>query len=281
MSLPLTVKGLCKVYPGFTLEDVSFSLAPGRVTGFIGRNGAGKSTTLKALLNLVHPAAGEVRFFGLDPAREEYAVKQRIGFAGSAARFYPKKTVGELAAVTAGFYESWDEAAFRRCLDRFALDPAKRIEQLSEGMRVKLDLTVALSHHAELLILDEPTSGLDPVSRDELLELFLALRDEGVTLLFSTHIITDLEKCADDILYLQKGRLLFSGALEDFAAAYLLYEGPVTGEQRQAAVGHARSRRGENLLLRREDAALFPSEGLREPGLEEIMTHLEKEAETP
>ena len=159
MSLPLTVKGLCKVYPGFTLENVSFSLAPGRVTGFIGRNGAGKSTTLKALLNLVHPAAGEVRFFGLDLAREEYAVKQRIGFAGSAARFYPKKTVGELAAVTAGFYESWDEAAFRRCLDRFALDPAKRIEQLSEGMRVKLDLTVALSHHAELLILDEPTPG--------------------------------------------------------------------------------------------------------------------------
>ena len=281
MSLPLTVKGLCKVYPGFTLEDVSFSLAPGRVTGFIGRNGAGKSTTLKALLNLVHPAAGEVRFFGLDPAREEYAVKQRIGFAGSAARFYPKKTVGELAAVTAGFYESWDEAAFRRCLDRFALDPAKKIEQLSEGMRVKLDLTVALSHHAELLILDEPTSGLDPVSRDELLELFLALRDEGVTLLFSTHIITDLEKCADDILYLQKGRLLFAGAMEDFAAAYLLYEGPVTEEQRRAAVGHARSRRGESLLLRREDAGSFPAEGLRRPGLEEIMTHLEKEAETP
>ena len=282
MSEVLSVRGLCKEYPGFRLEDVGFSLAAGRVTGFIGRNGAGKTTTMKALLNLVHPTAGEIRFFGLDPTREEYAIRQRIGYAGGTNRFYPKKTVGELAAVTAGFYESWDGAEFQRCLDRFALDPQKKLEQLSEGMKQKLNLAVALSHRAELLILDEPTSGLDPVSRDELLEIFLDLRSEGVALFFSTHIITDLEKCADDIVYIQKGKLLFTGGMDEFAAAWLLCEGEAETEAQRAAVhGRSRSRRGASLLLRREDAALFPAEALREPGLEEIMTHLEKEAETP
>ena len=281
MNEVLSVKGLCKEYPGFTLDEVSFSLAAGRITGFIGRNGAGKTTTLKALLNLVHPSAGELRFFGLDPAREEFAIRQRIGWAGGTNRYYPKKTVGELAAVTGGFYENWDEAAFQRCLKRFALDPTKKLEQLSEGMKQKLNLAIALSHHAELLLLDEPTSGLDPVSRDELLEIFLDLKAEGVALFFSTHIITDLEKCADDIVYIQKGRLLFTGGMDEFAAAWLLCEGEAETEAQRAAVrGRSRSRRGETLLLRKEDAGLFPADTLRKPGLEEIMTHLEKEAES-
>ncbi len=212
----LEVKGLCKTYPGFCLDHVSFSVAAGSIMGFIGRNGAGKTTTLKSLLHIVHPDAGEVRFFGLDWAGHEREIKQRIGYAGGAVDFYKRKPIRVLADVTRGFYDNWDEAAYRRYMDAFSLDERKAPHQLSEGMRVKLSLTLALSHHAELLILDEPTSGLDPVSREELLDAFKFLKERGVAILFSTHITSDLEKCADHISYISKGKLLASEPMQDF-----------------------------------------------------------------
>ena len=212
----LEVQGLCKTYPGFQLRDVSFSVAPGSITGFIGRNGAGKTTTLKSLLHIVHPDAGDIRFFGLDLNDHESEIKQRIGFAGGATDFYKRKPIRALMEVTRSFYGNWDEAACRRWLEAFNLDENKTPRELSEGMRVKLSLTLALSHHAELLILDEPTSGLDPVSREELLDDFCFLRDKGVAILFSTHITSDLEKCADHISYISKGRLLASEEMQGF-----------------------------------------------------------------
>ncbi len=212
----LEVKGLCKTYPGFRLDNVSFSVAPGSIMGFIGRNGAGKTTTLKSLLHIVHPDAGEIRYFGLDLNEHEREIKQRIGYAGGAVDYYKRKPIRTLADVTRGFYDNWDEAAYKRYMDAFSLDERKSPSQLSEGMRVKLNLTLALSHHAELLILDEPTSGLDPVSREELLDAFTFLRDKGVAILFSTHITSDLEKCADHISYISKGRLLASEPMRGF-----------------------------------------------------------------
>lgn len=212
----LEVEGLCKTYPGFRLDGVSFSVAPGSIMGFIGRNGAGKTTTLKSLLHIVHPDAGSIRFFGLDLDAREQEIKQRIGYAGGAADFYKRKPIRTLAEVTRSFYDSWDEAEYRRYLEAFSLDEGKTPAQLSEGMRVKLSLTLALSHHAELLILDEPTSGLDPVSREELLDAFAFLKSRGVAILFSTHITSDLEKCADHISYISRGRLLASEPLPDF-----------------------------------------------------------------
>ena len=212
----LEVRGLRKTYPGFTLQDVSFSVAPGSIMGFIGRNGAGKTTTLKSLLHVVHPDAGEIRFFGLDLNEHEREIKQRVGYAGGAADFYKHKPIRVLTDVTRSFYDNWDDAACRRWLDAFSLDENKTPAQLSEGMRVKLSLTLALSHHAELLILDEPTSGLDPVSREELLDDFCFLRDKGVAILFSTHITSDLEKCADHISYISKGRLIASEPMRGF-----------------------------------------------------------------
>ncbi len=212
----LEVQGLCKTYPGFRLDSVSFSVAPGSIMGFIGRNGAGKTTTLKSLLHIVHPDAGEIRYFGLDLNEHEREIKQRIGYAGGAVDYYKRKPIRTLADVTRGFYDNWDEAAYKRYMDAFSLDERKSPSQLSEGMRVKLNLTLALSHHAELLILDEPTSGLDPVSREELLDAFTFLRDKGVAILFSTHITSDLEKCADHISYISKGKLLASEGMQDF-----------------------------------------------------------------
>ncbi len=210
------VERLSKNYPSFTLKEVSFALEEGRIAGFIGRNGAGKTTTIKSMLNLVHPSGGTVRYFGLPLADNEAAIKQRIGYSTGTVNYYPKKKLKDLAAVTKTFYPNWDEAAWREYLQLFALDENKAPAELSEGMKVKCNLAMALSHRAEVLILDEPTSGLDPFSRDELLDLFLMLKERGVAILFSTHITSDLEKCADDIIYIREGAIVHAADTESF-----------------------------------------------------------------
>ncbi len=216
MSEILRIEGLEKHYKSFSLNDVGFSMEAGRIMGFIGRNGAGKTTTLKSVLNLVHPDAGTISFFGLDMAEHEGEIKQRIGYAAGGVSWYQMKPISKIVAVTKTFFPSWDEAAYRRYMDMFALDEDKKPKELSEGMKVKLGLTLALSHHAELLLLDEPTSGLDPVSRDDLLMTFRTLADEGVAILFSTHITSDLDKCADDITYIKQGRIIASEEKNEF-----------------------------------------------------------------
>ena len=210
------VQSLCKEYASFSLSDVSFELYPGRISGFIGRNGAGKTTTIKSMLNLVHPSSGEIRYFDMPLFGNEAEIKQRIGYSTGAVNYYPKKKIKDIVAVTKTFYSNWDEVAYREYLGMFSLDEEKRPCELSEGMKVKFNLLLALSHRAEILILDEPTSGLDPFSRDELLELFIKLKNRGIAILFSTHITSDLEKCADDIIYIQKGKLIAASSKEAF-----------------------------------------------------------------
>ena len=185
----LSVENLCKTYPSFHLDKVSFCLDPGRITGFIGRNGAGKSTTLKSMLGLVHPDSGNISFFGKPFAGNESEIKEKIGFVAGGIDCYPKKKLKTITGVTKRFYKDWDDKAYKKYTERFALDETKTPDQLSAGMKVKYSLALALSHNASLLILDEPTSGLDPVSRDDLLDEFLALSDEGVTIFFSNDII--------------------------------------------------------------------------------------------
>ena len=185
----LEVEGLRKTYPAFRLRDVSFAVEPGAIMGFIGRNGAGKSTTIKAMLNLVHPDGGRVTMFGRDFYADEPACKQQLGVVLGGVDFYPNKKLRSITNVTRTFYDRWDENKYRHYLQLFALDETKKVSQLSSGMRVKYMLALALSHDARLLILDEPTSGLDPVSRDELMELFRGVVQSGErSILFSTHI---------------------------------------------------------------------------------------------
>ena len=212
----LSVKGLCKEYPSFSLKDVSFSVEQGAIMGFIGRNGAGKTTTLKSILNLVHPSRGEIRFFGTELKKNELEIKKQIGFVSGGVDYYVKKKIKTITNVTRRFYDDWDEQAYRRYMAQFELDENKTPEQLSAGMKVKYALTLALSHRAKLLILDEPTSGLDPVSRDDLLDVFLSLQREGVSILFSTHITSDLDRCADSITYIRRGEIAASMPLEQF-----------------------------------------------------------------
>ena len=271
----LEVSGLTKRYPGFALEDASFSLHAGEIMGFIGRNGAGKTTTLKSLLGLVHPDAGETRFFGLDAAAHELEIKRRIGFVSGGANFYPQKKLGTILRVARRFYPAWDEKACARSMTQFDLDEDKQTRQLSAGMNVKFARVLALSHGAELLLLDEPTSGLDPVSREEILEIFLTLADRGVSILFSTHITSDLEKCARSITYIRRGRIVQSCALDAFSSAYRLVSLPEKSDD-PILLGQRRSKDGCTALLRAEDAARS-GYGHRAATLDEIMVHLEKE----
>ena len=273
----LEIRGLCKDYPAFHLKDVSFSVGRGRIMGFIGRNGAGKTTTLKSMLNIVHPSAGEVKFFGTDFADNELEIKRRIAFVSGGANYYPNKKLSAITAVTRSFYENWDEAAYRRYLALFSLDESKTPRQLSAGMQVKYALALALSHGAELLILDEPTSGLDPVSRDELVDVFLSLADEGVSILFSTHITEDLDKCADDVSYIRNGELIFSMPLAALRRQYRAVA--LTAEQKErfadSLIGCKRAKEGFTALVERDS---LPELGGHEAGLEEIMVHLDREA---
>ncbi|MBP5236040.1 MAG: ABC transporter ATP-binding protein [Clostridia bacterium] len=208
--------GICKTYPAFKLNNVSFSLEEGKISGFIGRNGAGKTTTIKSMLNMVHIDSGSISFFGLPLSGNETEIKQRIGYSTGTVSWYPRKSIRDIVDVTRMFYRNWDEAAYRKYISLFSLDEKKKPIELSEGMKVKFNLLLALSHRAEVLILDEPTSGLDPFSRDELLELFMTLRSHGVTILFSTHITSDLERCADNIIYISQGEIRDACSKDDF-----------------------------------------------------------------
>lgn len=214
------VRALAKRYPTFALKDVSFSVDAGRITGFIGRNGAGKTTSIKAMLNLVHPDGGSVAFFGKPLAMNETEIKKRIGYSTGTVSWYSRKKIRDIVQVVRRFYDSWDGEAYRKYLDLFKLDEEKTPMALSEGMKVKLNLLLALSHRAEALILDEPTSGLDPFSRNEILEIFRALKENGVAIFFSTHIISDIEKCADDIVYISGGKIVAAMPKGSFTDRY-------------------------------------------------------------
>lgn len=271
----LEVRNLCKKYPAFTLDNVSFSLESGRITGFIGRNGAGKSTALNSLFRFVQPDSGSVRFFGMEFSANQLAIKQRVGFVSGAVDYYPKKKLKSITGVTRMFYENWDNGAYSRYMDLFKLDENKTPDQLSAGMKVKYALALAMSHGAELLILDEPTSGLDPVSRDELIGIFMRLSDEGRSILFSTHITSDLDSCADNIIYIKNGGILAESEISAFVNSYVTVE---FTEKALAAdsrlIGTKPSKHGYTALLKATDTGGW--EGKYTPAdLEAIMIHME------
>ena len=280
MGAVFEVRNLTKNYPGFTLDHIGFTLSEGRITGFIGRNGAGKTTTLHSLLGFLSPDEGEIRFWGQEFRDNSLAIKQRVGFVSAGMTFYNRKKLRVITEITRSFYTRWDESVYRRYLELFKLDEDKTPEKLSNGMKIKYMLALALSHEADLLILDEPTSGLDPVSREELLEIFLDLRDAGKTILYSTHITSDLDKTADDILYISGGKLLAEASIEDFIGSWRLAEYgtmDISADERSLLTGQRRTRDGFTALVRTEDAEKL-SVPVREANLEEIMVHLEKEA---
>lgn len=277
----LSVEKLVKQYPAFRLNEVSFSLPEGQITGFIGRNGAGKTTTLHSILGLLAPDSGEIRFWGKRLSDDGYKAKQRVGFVSSGMSYYSKSRLRTITGVTRAFFPAWDDALYRTYLKLFSLDESKTPEALSNGMKIKYMLALALSHNADLLILDEPTSGLDPVSREELLEIFLDLKERGKTILFSTHVTSDLDKTADHILYISGGSLLADRPAEAFLEDYRLIRfspQDLDAEQHRRILGARRDKHGSTGLIRTEDAKCFAQQA-EKPDLEQIMVHLEKGAE--
>lgn len=277
----LSVQNLSKKYEKFQLKNVSFTLGKGYIMGFIGRNGAGKTTTLKTMLNFVHADGGAVTVMGKDFKSNEFECKQKIAFMLGGVSYYPKQKLKAIADVVKRFYDQWDDAAYERYLARFDLDPNKRVEELSAGMKVKYALALALSHHAQLLILDEPTSGLDPVSRDDMLELFQELIEDGErSILFSTQITSDLEKCADFITYIKNGVIIASAEKDEFLGSYKIVKG--TGEQftqelRQKLIGYKKNSFGFSGLMKTEDLQHGKGLDVSPADIESIMIYVEKE----
>lgn len=278
----LSVQKLCKSYRNFSLKEVSFSLESGYIMGFIGANGAGKTTTLKSMLGLLHKDSGSIRILGKDFAKNELELKQHIGYAFGGIDYYAKTRIKHITDVYRRFYSNWDQSLYETYMKRFALDENKRPSELSHGMRVKYSLALALSHHAKLLLLDEPTSGLDPIARDNLLELFRELIESGErSILFSTHITSDLEKCADFITYIENGRIIESRDKDELLDAYRLVSGTIKqlDHVNPRLIASKTNAFGFTGLIK--TASLRPEDGLAAvpPSLEDIMIyHAKKEA---
>lgn len=211
MNNVLEVNGLKKDFGTFCLDNVSFSLQEGCITGFIGINGAGKTTTIKSILGLVLKDAGSIKLFGKEIAENEREMKNHIGVVLDEGYFYEEMTMMEMKRIIAASYSNWDEIVFKGYIERFKLKLNQKISTLSKGMRMKYSIALALSHHADLLIMDEPTSGLDPLVRNELMDILLEfMREKGKSILFSTHITSDLDKVADVLLLIDGGKIVFS-----------------------------------------------------------------------
>lgn len=222
----IDVQGLSKRMNGFALEQVSFSVPKGYITGLIGPNGAGKSTLIKILMGMVTPDQGSITIHGQRAGIAGAAYKANIGYVSDENIYYDTLTLGEMKEIFKSFYPRWDEGQFKEYLDRFELPVKKKIKDCSKGMKTKFALALALSHHPDLLIMDEPTAGLDPIFRRELLELLAEfIQDEKRTVLFSTHLTTDLDKVADFITFIHRGKLVFSQTKEEILERHLIVKG--------------------------------------------------------
>lgn len=279
----LKLENVNKKYPSFSLKDVSFSIKPGEIMGFIGRNGAGKTTTLKCIMNLLHYDSGSIQAFETDMTANELENKQRIGFALSELNYYPNRTIKQLMNVTKRFYKNFDDRKFEEVCKIFNLDVNKKLEELSSGMKVKYSVAIALSHKAELLILDEPTSGLDPVSREEVMDIFREIVKSGErAILFSTHITSDLDKCASNITYIHNGRIVFTGKKKDFVNSYLFVKDKTKNKDLEKYYISFKELDDhiEGLIsVYKKDVFIENHIKPREPDLEEIMIYLERSNE--
>ena len=205
----LQIKGLTKCYPGFTLESLDLTLPSGCIMGLIGENGAGKSTTIKLILDMIRKDSGTVTILGRDNTQNIRLTKEDVGVVLDEVGIPECLTVPQVAKIMSYTFRNWDQREFERLADNLSLPKNKPFKDFSRGMKMKLGIAIAMSHHSKLLILDEATSGLDPVVRDEVLQMFSDFtRDEEHSILISSHIVSDLEKLCDYVAFLHKGKLL-------------------------------------------------------------------------
>lgn len=268
---PLELRGITKTYDGFTLGPIDLVVPRGYVMGLVGANGAGKTTLIKTSLGMVLPDAGTVAVVGHD----------RIGVVHDQPAYVADWTAVLVGRALAPFYPAWDQSRFDGLLAWAGIDPGKKVKELSRGMGMKLQLAVALSHGAELLILDEPTSGLDPLARSQLLDMVAEfMTEESHTVLFSTHITTDLEKVADYVTVIHEGRLLASTTRDELTEEWRMVHGAASelDAVRPLVRGLRQHARGwEGLMATPDTVALGRGTVVEQPTLEEIVVHLAKE----
>lgn len=275
MEHAIEIRGLCKRYSAFTLNNVSFSLPGGAILGLIGENGAGKSTTIKCMLGLVTPDAGEVSLLGR--AAGDRALREDVGVVLDESSFHDILRAREMGKILSKIYKTWDSALFAQYLQKFSLPGDKPIKEFSRGMKMKLSIAAALAHRPKLLILDEATGGLDPVVRSEILDEFLSfIRDEDHAILLSSHITSDLEKIADYVAYLHDGQLVLSGekdVLLETHGRLICGKGELEGIDKALLGGVRTGQFGCEALVknRREFARRYPGLTVDPVTLDEIM----------
>ena len=278
MEYALKVEGLRKEYPGFVLDGIDIALPTGCVMGFIGENGAGKSTTIKLILDLIRKDAGKISVLGDTLDTEHGQLKEQIGVVMDECNFPESMTVGNIERMMRGCYRTWDRNRFEQYRQKFQLPSDKKIKDFSRGMKMKLSIAVALSHDSRLLILDEATSGLDPIVRDEILDIFLEfIQEEDHSIFISSHILSDLEKICDYITFIHRGKLVFSEEKESLREKYVVVK--CSAEELNllvpsAVVGVRKNSFGVEALAERE---AVPEHMVQDPAsIEDIMLYYVK-----
>lgn len=282
MNNVLEINNITKDYKKFKIDNISFNLPKGYIMGFIGANGVGKTTTIKLILNMIKRESGEIKVFGLDNIREEERIKEQIGVVFDECYYLEDWTLNDVEKAVSMFYKNWNSSIYEKYLKEFNLARDKKVKDLSRGMRMKLMIAVAFSHEAKLLILDEPTSGLDPVARDEFLDILRDyIEDEEKSVIFSSHITSDIEKIADYITYINNGKIIFTGEKDEFLEKYCIIKGgkeDITESQKKEIIGLRMHSTGFEGLIELKKAVGFSSKVIIEKAsIDEIMIYMNKE----
>ena len=278
----LEIKGLNKAYDGFALKDVSFSLPKGYIMGFVGENGSGKTTTIRSILNMANIDSGKISVFGLDSVTDTIAIKEKLGVVFDSLYLADHLTAKQIERQLKPFYKDWDSKEFADRLRSFGLPDNKRVGEFSKGMKMKFMIAIALSHKADFMILDEPTSGLDPVARDELLDILAEyIEDENRSVLFSTHITSDVERIADYVTILHNGKVWFTGTKDELSESYVILRGAeedISSALREKCIGFHGYRNGFDALLSTEYLSeVTDNLETEKANIDEILVYVAKE----
>ncbi|WP_090795732.1 ABC transporter ATP-binding protein [Pelagirhabdus alkalitolerans] len=283
MEHVIELKNVTKTFKNFSIDSLDLKVKQGFITGFIGANGAGKSTTIKMLMNLLKPDSGEVKMFGLDYKTHEKEIKERIGFVYDRNVFYEGLNLKDIKRVVGPAYKRWDDDLFHHYVDQFELPLNKPIKTFSKGMQMKASLAIALSHQAELIIMDEPTAGLDPVFKRDLLDLLQEIMVEGNrTIFFSTHHTSDLDRIADYITFLQSGELVFNQSIHELSDTFGLVKGKtelLDRDTKQAFIHLRKTNAGFEALtsdIKQVKQIFGESVLIENPSLEDIMYYVKR-----